>query len=59
MSYDEVNKKFKLEKEYFVDKEFGLNDDLNYLETYCLTNKMLYSNDRSFLLSVRLLTHFT
>lgn len=53
MSYDEVNKKFKVEKEFYVDQYFAQSDDLNNLETLCYTNKMLYSNNQSFMLSER------
>jgi hypothetical protein len=52
LSYDPNNKKFKLEKEYFVSQFFG-NESLNQLSTMCFNNGVLYSNNGTYLLQER------
>lgn len=53
LSYDDVNKKFKIEKEFFVNNYFATNDDLNILENYSYSNGMLYNNNECYLLQER------
>ena len=52
ISYDPNNKKFKLEKEYFVSQFFG-NESLSQLSTMCFNNGVLYSNNGTYLLQER------
>ena len=53
LSYDDVNKKFKIEKEFFVNNNFATTDDLNILENYSYSNGMLYNNSECYLLQER------
>ena len=53
LSYDQINKRLKIEKEYYVHKLFGTSDDLDELERFQYCNGILYSNDISYLLQKR------
>ena len=51
--YDTQNKKFRVEKEYFVSSSFAVYDEPNILESYWYWNGILYSNTDSYLLQER------
>jgi hypothetical protein len=53
MTYDEINKKFKAEKEFFVGNNFATNNNFNHLHTYAFSNDMLYANNESYFLQDR------
>ena len=53
LSYDQINKRLKVEKEYYVHKLFATNDDLDGLENFKYCNGILYSNDVSYILQKR------
>lgn len=53
ISYDEANKRFRVEAEYYVHKGFGRFEDMSTLETFMFGNQMLYSNGKSYMLQRR------
>lgn len=53
ISYDETNKKFKIEKEYFVSPSFGVNESVASMSSYSYSTEMIYSNNETFLLQER------
>jgi len=53
LSYDSINKKLKVEKEFYVEQFFAIGDDLSSLESLQYTNNILYNNHEAYLLQER------
>lgn len=51
--YDSQNKKFIIEREYFVSSSFAVYEEPNVLESYWYSNGILYNNESSYLLQER------
>lgn len=51
--YDEVDKNLTVDKIFFVEESFGYTMDLDYLESLCASESLLYSNDETYMMQPR------
>lgn len=53
LTYDSINKRFRVEREFFVHRDFATNDDLDALEHFYYVDGILYNNYQSYVLQER------